>query len=66
MARSRAFNRFNRFTAKRRRKALRSEVLSVRDEIGKGDELIDHSQELRQQEFQREALMDFIEPELGT
>ncbi len=62
MKRSRAFNRFNRFTAKRRRNDLRSDVPCMSEEFTKASRPIDQSQELREKALQKEAFSDFLEP----
>ncbi len=61
MKRSRAFNRFNRFTAKRRRNALRSDIPCMSEEFSKVSEPIDQSQGLREKALQKEALSDFLD-----
>ena len=63
MSRSRALNRFNRFTAKRRRRNLRSEVPSFREDPLKSVNSFDHSDQLIEQAVLKEALLDFAEPQ---
>ncbi len=63
MSRSRAFNRTNRFNAKRKRKSLRSEVPCLQEGSNKDKKNIDNSKELLKQASNREILMDLIEPD---
>ncbi len=66
MTRSRAFNRFHRFTAKRRRKALRASLPIEEKEFAKASTPIDNSQKLRQQAWERALFLDFSDPmEIG-
>jgi len=51
MTRSRAFNRFNRLTAKRRRKSLRDEIPNLRTEEITVKAPINNSQRLRSKAF---------------
>ena len=62
MSRSRAFNRSSRFNAKKRRKSLRSVLPGLQNDSLKGQEPIDHSQELIQKLTHREALSELIDP----
>tara|TARA_Y100001968_G_scaffold328358_1_gene375359 strand:+ start:1073 stop:1276 length:204 start_codon:yes stop_codon:yes gene_type:complete len=64
MSRSRALNRFNRFTAKKRRRALRSEVPSLRGEEFCMNRQIDHSESLKDEALLKEVSMDLLETEL--
>ena len=63
MSRSRALNRFNRFTAKRRRRNLRSDVPSFREDHLKSAKPFDHSDQLVEQAVFKEALLDLAEPQ---
>ncbi|WP_320677066.1 hypothetical protein [Prochlorococcus sp. MIT 1300] len=66
MTRSRAFNRFHRFTAKRRRKALRAALPIQETEYGKAASSIDNSEKLRRRAWERALVLDFSEPlEIG-
>ncbi len=62
MSRSRALNRFNRFTAKRRRRALRSDVPSLREDFHRESLPVDHSEDLLEKACDKETLLDLIEP----
>ena len=64
MTRSRALNRFNRFTAKRRRRSLRSEVPSMRDNANRIIKPINHADNLKDQAVEKEASLDLLEPGL--
>ena len=66
MSRSRAFNRFSRVTAKRRRLSLRTRLPIQSNELSKGAETFDNSQELRKQALQKEALYELRESESLT
>ncbi len=61
MTRSRAFNRFNRFVAKRRRTTLRTAVPSLSEDFSRLSEDSLHVKELRKQAWQDENLLDFSE-----
>ena len=61
MSRSRSINRFNRLTAKRRRRALRAEVPSHGDTSTR-IKVINHSFALRDQALKKEVFLDLIEP----
>ena len=65
MTRSRAFNRFHRFIAKKKRKSLRQEVLSVRDEAKDDVEPNKQIKQMKIKDLQKEALLEFAEPNVG-
>ena len=65
MTRSRAFNRFHRFIAKKKRKSLRQEVLNVRDEARDDVELNEQIKQMKIKELQKEALLELAEPNIG-
>ncbi len=58
MTRSRAENRSNRFTAKRKRRSLRA-VLPALQADSMTQKTIDHSQRMREKACEEEAIMDF-------
>ncbi len=63
MTRSRAFNRFHRFTAKKRRCSLRAAVPNLQDDVRPGREAVNHSEELRQRAWQKDLMLELIAPE---
>lgn len=63
MTRSRAFNRFHRFTAKRRRHALRAAIPALNTETNQGTSSIDHSQALLKRAWQKDLMFELIERE---
>ncbi|HGY5534811.1 MAG TPA: hypothetical protein ACN46U_04615 [Prochlorococcus sp.] len=62
MTRSRAFNRSHRFTAKKRRHALRAAIPDLNLGTNQARKSVDHSQELRQQAWQKDLMLELIEP----
>ena len=63
MTRSRAFNRFHRFSAKKRRRSLRAAVPNLQDVARSGNEAVNHSEELRQRAWQKDLMLELIAPE---
>tara|TARA_B100001964_G_C14160018_1_gene566203 strand:- start:75 stop:275 length:201 start_codon:yes stop_codon:yes gene_type:complete len=63
MTRSRAFNRFHRFTAKKRRRSLLAAVPNLQDEVPQGSKEVNHSEELRQRALQKDLMLELIAPE---
>ena len=63
MTRSRAFNRFHRFTAKKRRLSLRAAVPNLQDGIRSGNEAVNHREELHQRAWQTDLMLELIDPE---
>ena len=61
MSRSRALNRTNRLTAKKRRRALRSAVPNLSPEVTRMTEPHDHSEDLRQKALDQETLIELSE-----
>ncbi len=61
MTRSRAFNRFNRLNAKRRRRSLLAAIPELRDG-SHNSETIDCYSALRTKAFYKDGLLDFLEP----
>ncbi len=61
MSRSRALNRFNRVTAKKRRRSLRADVPSLNQEFRSLSSSFDHSLDLLKDAQQKEALFDLME-----
>ena len=64
MTRSRALNRFKRFTAKRKRRSLRSDIPNLRENNHHLPKQSNHSDQLREQALKKEASIDLLEPEL--
>ncbi len=62
MSRSRALNRFHRFTAKRRRRSLRSEVPTLRENAPRMAKPNNHALELKDQVVHKEIPLDLMEP----
>ena len=58
MQRSRALNRFKRFTAKRKRRSLRSEVPSLSENAPRIIKPLKHVDQLREEAIEKEVLMD--------
>ncbi len=63
MSRSRAVNRSNRFIAKRRRRALRSVVPGLREDLSQEIKSIDHSEQLQKKLSDKEVLLELLEPD---
>ena len=63
MTRSRAFNRFHRFTAKKRKLSLRASVPNLQDDIRSGNEAVNHREELNQRAWQKDLILELIDPE---
>ena len=63
MTRSRAFNRFHRFTAKKRKLSLRASVPNLQDDIRSGNEAVTHREELNQRAWQKDLILELIDPE---
>ncbi|KZR62455.1 MULTISPECIES: hypothetical protein [Prochlorococcus] len=63
MTRSRAFNRFHRFTAKKRRLSLRAAVPNLQDDIRSGNEAVKHRKEPHQRAWQKDLMLELIDPE---
>ncbi len=63
MTRSRAFNRFHRFTAKKRRLSLRAAVPNLQDGIRAGNEAVNQRKELHQRAWQKDLMLELIDPE---
>ena len=63
MTRSRAFNRFHRFTAKKRRLSLRAAVPNLQDDVPSGNEAVNHREELNQRAWQKDLMLELIDPE---
>ena len=63
MTRSRAFNRFHRFTAKKRRLSLRAAVPNLQDDIRSGNEAVNHREERYQTTWQQDLMLKLIDPE---
>ena len=61
MSRSRAFNRSNRITAKRRRVALRQSVPGLKEPIHGSQNDIDHSHDLKEKAKAKVDLIDLNE-----
>ena len=59
MQRSRALNRFKRFTAKRKRRSLRAEVPSLSENAPRIIKPLNHVDQLREKAIEKELLMDF-------
>ncbi len=66
MTRSRASNRFNRFTAKKRRQSLRSSVPELTEDTPKGQTPNNLSHKLREEACVKEGLMDLLEPQSNS
>ncbi len=67
MSRSRAFNRSNRFVAKKRRRVLRSIAPSFEDKFRpNGKESFEEPQSLRFKAWEEAAMLDLSDPELMT
>ncbi len=62
MGRSRALNRFNRFTANRRRRSLRAAVADFCDESSRGLGRVLTARDIRHNYWYRDSLLDFFEP----
>ncbi|MED5468797.1 MAG: hypothetical protein VX542_00830 [Cyanobacteriota bacterium] len=63
MTRSRAFNRFHRFTAKKGRLSLRAAVPNLQDDVRSGNEAVNHREELNQRAWQKDLMLELIAPE---
>ena len=63
MSRSRAVNRTNRFTAKKRRRALRSAVPNLSQETQVMAAPPDHLEDLKDKALDQETLLELLEPQ---
>ncbi len=63
MTRSRALNRFHRFTAKKRRLSLRAAVPNLQDDVHAGNEAVNQRKELHQRAWQKDVMLELIDPE---
>ena len=61
MSRSRSLNRFNRFTAKSRRRVLRADLPDLREHSQISSQPFDHADQLRQQALDKEVFVDLLE-----
>ena len=64
MKRSRALNRFKRFTAKRKRRSLRAEVPTLSENAPRIIKPLKHVDQLRAEAIEKEVLLDLSEPSL--
>ncbi len=63
MSRSRAFNRFNRLVAKRRRMSLRAGLPSMKDGFFKESQTIDNSKGMKLEVLEKDIPIDLLELE---
>ncbi len=61
MTRSRALNRSNRITAKRRRRALKTALPGMQDDFCKTDQAFDHAKHLLEKASQKDVFLELIE-----
>ena len=66
MPRSRALNRFKRFTAKRRRRSLRSDVPSLSENAPRMPKPLKHLNQLKEQALDKELFLDLSEQALSN
>ena len=66
MPRSRALNRFKRFTAKRRRRSLRSDLPRLSENAQKIPKPLKHVNQLKEEAREKELFLDLSEPDLIT
>ena len=66
MTRSRSFNRFNRFLAKRRRQCLRGNLSGIKEESSPKPKINSQANALKARALSKEMSLDWLEPEVSV